>query len=97
MRLLQPFKYLAVVFTLLVQACQGQKVADTTAVQIPAHPLQTGADLDTLINQIGDRKIVLLGEASHGTAEYYSWRAAITKRLIQEKGHTWSPKEKSKS
>jgi erythromycin esterase len=86
MRLPQAFKYLAVVFTLLVQACQGQKAADTTAVQIPAHPLQTGADLDTLINQIGDRKIVLLGEASHGTAEYYSWRAAITKRLIQEKG-----------
>ena len=30
--------------------------------------------------------MVLLGEASHGTAEYYTWRAAISKRLIQEKG-----------
>jgi erythromycin esterase-like protein len=28
----------------------------------------------------------MLGEASHGTHEYYTWRAAITKRLIEEKG-----------
>ena len=38
------------------------------------------------MEQIGDAKIVLLGEASHGTSEYYTWRTAISKRLIQEKG-----------
>lgn len=49
-------------------------------------PLNTGDDLDPLIDHIGDAKYVLLGEASHGTHEYYTWRAKITQRLIQEKG-----------
>jgi len=31
----------------------------------------------------------MLGEASHGTHEYYTWRTAITKRLIKEKGFTF--------
>jgi erythromycin esterase-like protein len=37
---------------------------------------------------IGDAKLVLLGEASHGTHEFYRERARITKRLIEEKGFT---------
>ena len=48
--------------------------------------LENEADLQPLINQIGDARYVLLGEASHGTAEFYTWRAAISRRLIQEKG-----------
>ena len=48
--------------------------------------LNNPEDLDLLIGRIGDAKIVLLGEASHGTHEFYTWRAAISKRLIQEKG-----------
>ncbi|MBB3189183.1 erythromycin esterase family protein [Halomonas cerina] len=43
-------------------------------------------DHDTLLEQVGDRPFVLLGEASHGTAEFYRMRAAITRRLIEEKG-----------
>jgi erythromycin esterase-like protein len=35
---------------------------------------------------INDRRIVMLGEASHGTHEYYTWRTAISKQLIMEKG-----------
>ncbi|GAB3528559.1 hypothetical protein GCM10027443_06640 [Pontibacter brevis] len=50
------------------------------------HSLQHAADLDPLMERIGDAKYVLLGEASHGTHEYYTWRAAISRRLIQEKG-----------
>jgi erythromycin esterase-like protein len=50
------------------------------------HPLKQSADLDPLMDRIGNATCVLLGEASHGTHEYYTWRAAITKRLIQEKG-----------
>jgi erythromycin esterase-like protein len=50
------------------------------------HPLTGTASLDALINDIGDRRIVMLGEASHGTHEYYVWRAAISRRLIREKG-----------
>jgi erythromycin esterase-like protein len=47
----------------------------------------TGArsDYDPLIQQIGDARYVLLGEASHGTHEFYRERAQITRRLIQEK------------
>ncbi|MFP4341896.1 MAG: erythromycin esterase family protein [Cyclobacteriaceae bacterium] len=42
--------------------------------------------LDPLMDAIGDRKIVMLGEASHGTHEFYLWRAMISQRLIEEKG-----------
>ncbi|TPE43481.1 erythromycin esterase family protein [Pontibacter mangrovi] len=43
-------------------------------------------DLDVLLQEIGDARVVMLGEASHGTSEYYTWRTAISRRLIQEKG-----------
>jgi len=52
-------------------------------------PLRGSRDLDQLVNAIGDARFVLLGEASHGTHEYYTWRAAITKRLISEKGFSF--------
>jgi len=55
-------------------------------VQRLAAPLHDGSDLDPLIERIGDARFVLLGEASHGTHEFYSWRAAITRRLVTEKG-----------
>src|SRR4030081_578301 len=48
--------------------------------------LQDSNSLDPLIEKIGDARIVMLGEASHGTHEYYTWRSQITKRLILEKG-----------
>ncbi|HUQ91955.1 MAG TPA: erythromycin esterase family protein [Bryobacteraceae bacterium] len=52
-----------------------------------AHRLTDGANsLDPLIHLAGDASFVLLGEASHGTHEFYATRAEITKRLIQEKG-----------
>lgn len=54
-----------------------------------ASPLATNNDLDPLMEYIGDSKYVLLGEASHGTHEYYTWRARITKRLIVEKGFSF--------
>ncbi|RAU82399.1 erythromycin esterase family protein [Pontibacter arcticus] len=44
------------------------------------------SDLNSLIEEVGDARIVMLGEASHGTSEYYTWRTAITKKLMQEKG-----------
>src|SRR5947207_3812937 len=50
----------------------------------------TGArtDYDPLLEIIGKAKYVLLGEATHGTHEFYKARAQITKRLILEKGFT---------
>ncbi|WP_247234433.1 erythromycin esterase family protein [Telluribacter sp. SYSU D00476] len=58
----------------------------TVTLTIPNHPLRSEQDLDVLMNEIGDARVVLLGEASHGTSEYYTWRTAISRRLIQEKG-----------
>jgi erythromycin esterase-like protein len=43
-------------------------------------------DFDPLLKRIGRARFVLIGEASHGTHEFYRLRAQITKRLIAEKG-----------
>ncbi|MGD9736020.1 MAG: erythromycin esterase family protein [Solirubrobacterales bacterium] len=52
-----------------------------------AIPLDGGAgDYEALIERVGDAELVLLGEASHGSHEFYRERARITKRLIEEKG-----------
>ena len=57
------------------------------ALRAEAHPL-TGdrRDYDALMGLVGDARIVLLGEASHGTHEFYRERARITRRLITELG-----------
>lgn len=54
--------------------------------RLPHYPLTATADLDPLLAAIGDSRVVLLGEASHGTHEYYTWRARLSRRLILEKG-----------
>jgi len=57
------------------------------AVQKAAQPLRGAVDdYDPLLRLIGDARFVLIGEASHGTHEFYRERAQITKRLIREKG-----------
>ncbi|MEA2995272.1 MAG: hypothetical protein QOG74_821, partial [Alphaproteobacteria bacterium] len=68
--------------------------APTTAALVEAlratgHPL-TGAsrDYDPLMERIGGARFALLGEASHGTHDFYCERAEITKRLIKEKNFT---------
>jgi erythromycin esterase-like protein len=60
-------------------------------VRALARPLRDEADLDPLLERIGSTgddgaRIVAIGEASHGTHEYYAWRAALTRRLIEEQG-----------
>lgn len=63
------------------EAILARAIADT------ATPLDgTAAALDPLIERIGDARLVLLGEATHGTHEFYRIRAELTKRLIREKG-----------
>jgi protein-L-isoaspartate(D-aspartate) O-methyltransferase len=42
--------------------------------------------LDPLLERIGDARVVLLGEATHGTAEFYRMRARITRELILRRG-----------
>ncbi len=88
-------KWIAILFYFFLFSCHAVHNSSTTissvAVQnvtdtIPYHQLQNENDLDVLIKEIGDAKVVLLGESTHGTHEYYAWRTAITKKLIQEKG-----------
>ena len=78
----------AILFACLIfYSCKKQDLPNSLVSEnIPTHTLDVEHDLDVLLQQIGNSRIVLLGEASHGTAEYYQWRAAISKRLIQEKG-----------
>ncbi len=45
-------------------------------------------DYDALLERVGDRRLVLIGEASHGTHEFYRERARITRRLIDDRGFT---------
>ena len=45
--------------------------------------------MEILLQNIGDSRYVMLGEATHGTHEYYTWRSNITKRLIEEKGFSF--------
>jgi erythromycin esterase-like protein len=80
-----------------VSACKnkneavGPEPTDEVSVALKKgiSPLASEADLDVLMDKIGNARYVLLGEASHGTAEFYNWRAAITRRLIAEKGFTF--------
>jgi erythromycin esterase-like protein/adenine/guanine phosphoribosyltransferase-like PRPP-binding protein len=65
------------------------EVALKDALRAAARPLSGApADYDPLLERIGDAHLALLGEASHGTHEFYRERAQITQRLIVEKGFT---------
>lgn len=55
------------------------------AMRAHAVPLEDTACSDAILEAIGDARLVLLGEATHGTHEFYRMRAEITKRLIREK------------
>ena len=62
-------------------------MTDAEFVREIAQPLSGAVNgHDGLLELIGDARFVLLGEATHGTHEFYSERAAITRRLIAEKG-----------
>jgi erythromycin esterase-like protein len=51
-------------------------------------PIADGQAFGEMFDRFADAKVVLLGEASHGTSEFYRARAAITRRLIEEHGFT---------
>lgn len=57
------------------------------AIKEHSIPLQSGG-LDRIVDSIGEAEIVMIGEASHGTSEFYKVRAELSKRLITEKGFT---------
>ncbi|HET9429656.1 MAG TPA: erythromycin esterase family protein [Chitinophagaceae bacterium] len=63
-----------------------QEMEAVNTIKQWAIPLNGTEDLQPLFDRIGNSRIVMLGEASHGTHEYYTWRSSISKRLIEEKG-----------
>ncbi|CAM3192177.1 erythromycin esterase family protein [Filibacter tadaridae] len=56
------------------------------AVKNYAIPYESDDDLGSIVEAIGEAKVVLLGEASHGTSEFYKVRAKLSKLLIEQKG-----------
>ena len=63
----------------------GDADAAIEAVRERATPLTTDA-VDRLATHVADSTYVLLGEASHGTSEFYRWRARLTARLVDDYG-----------
>jgi erythromycin esterase-like protein len=59
------------------------------AIENYSVPLTSPVDFDILEEGVGEAKFVLLGEASHGTSEFYTVRAELTKKLITEKDFTF--------
>ncbi|MEU6096885.1 erythromycin esterase family protein [Streptomyces sp. NPDC047079] len=68
-------------------ATGGRPDGDVAAIRAEAVPTEDGAPLDELLfDLVGDARYVLIGEASHGTHEFYQARAHMTRRLIEDKG-----------
>ena len=63
--------------------------AEAAEIWSLARPLAHADDLDGVVSAVGGDRLVCLGEASHGTHEFYSWRARLSRRLVTEQGFTW--------
>jgi erythromycin esterase-like protein len=59
---------------------------DTSVIRDAARAITSAADYDGIVELAGEAQFVLIGEASHGTHEFYDVRAALTRRLIEENG-----------
>jgi len=55
-------------------------------VRAAACPLPGAKHYDRILSWLGDASIVLLGESTHGTHDFYAARATLTRRLIEERG-----------
>jgi protein-L-isoaspartate(D-aspartate) O-methyltransferase len=67
-------------------ARKAPSLAETIADRCEAFRRPDDLDFAPLLQRIGDARIVLIGEATHGTSEFYSLRADITRELIEKKG-----------
>ena len=63
-----------------------KEAADTVARHAEPFGSVDDAGLDALLDRIGDARVVCIGEASHGTHEFYALRARVTQRLVEERG-----------
>ena len=67
-------------------AARARSVPDLIAQACEPLPAFDDPNFGRLFDRFGDRRVVLLGEASHGTSEFYRARAAITRRLVEKHG-----------
>jgi erythromycin esterase-like protein len=71
----------------VTEPAPSEGTADAAAVAAAAHPITGEAgDYDPLMPLAANARVVLLGEGTHGTHEFYAERARITQRLIEEHG-----------
>jgi erythromycin esterase len=70
-------------------ALPANDAAILATIREAARPIDSPDDLMVLFERIGDARYVLLGESTHGTSEFYTWRAAISRRLIAEHGFSF--------
>jgi protein-L-isoaspartate(D-aspartate) O-methyltransferase len=68
------------------QRVPGKTLAQTVADDCEPFEAIENARLDLLLARIGEARVVLLGEASHGTSEFYRMRERISRELITKKG-----------
>jgi erythromycin esterase-like protein/predicted phosphoribosyltransferase len=62
-------------------------LTEAAVIRAEAIPVEDGTPADeVLFDLVGDAHLVLIGEASHGSSEFYAARARMTRRLIEEKG-----------
>lgn len=54
-----------------------------------ARELRDPGDLGILLDRAESARVVMIGEATHGTHEFYAWRSALTRRLIEERGFSF--------
>jgi len=68
----------------------GDRAATTALLREAAEPIDSidDVEIDALLDRIGDARVVLLGEATHGTSEFYRMRARITRELVVRRGFT---------
>ncbi|MGW5055162.1 erythromycin esterase family protein [Actinokineospora sp. NPDC004072] len=71
----------------VVELLRAAPDGEAAAIRAEAIPVRAGVPADdALFDLVGDARFVLIGEASHGTHEFYAARAAMTRRLIEERG-----------
>ena len=80
---------LAFLFNVCSYGNAGQTEELSKYISHRANELLSSTQLNDLINEAGLRRLALLGEASHGTHEYYAWRDSISRRLITEKAYSF--------
>lgn len=56
------------------------------AIAAAARSMRTGDDIEAIAQRAANARFALVGEASHGTHEFYDIRAAVTRRLIEHHG-----------